>query len=327
VEDCDLHFMGFGTVGIEGNNFVFKKNEVGGSREGSLTISGEDALVERNNFSRIEGLAVVTIFGDGAEVVRNKTDGGTKGIDIEGHDAFVAKNKIRNTGRGLQLRGRNPVVEKNEILDASDVAAIDVACEENCREMRIRKNSVERTSGAAQGIVVIGEDGGGEIRKNQVEGTDSAAFNLQVSEAVISDNEAKGIGALFDDCFYVEGDQNRIEENTAKDCGGTGFFVRGMDTVVEDNRASRVGGDGFTVDLGSLRMRLEDNRVKDATLSGFHVRDEATVPARDTVLEDNRSSKSRFDLCDEGDGTSLLSNRFDRIHPAAFDGSEECPTY
>src|SRR6185503_611358 len=92
-------------------------------------------------------------------------------------------------------------------------------------------------------------------------------------------------------------------------CSGAGFHFNGNRNQVARNVALNTLENGFTIDgdRGPLTgTTLDFNRASFAAGQGFAVINDAL----DTILTGNAGNGSRLDFCDDGVGTTSLSNRF-----------------
>ena len=121
-------------------------------------------------------------------------------------------------------------------------------------------------------------------------------------------NRVTDVGASNNSpCIAVSGAGNLVSRNAAVRCAGAGFYLRGNDNVVEYNTAMSTLENGFTVDgrnpAGGLfaGTRLSLNKASFAVGQGF-----AVINGADrTVLTGNVGNGSFVDFCDDGTATSL----------------------
>ena len=328
ITRCEIFAPDGSAADIDGDGFEFTRNVVRQTSNEGVNVDGDDAVIERNTFIGIENGDAIEIDGNNTEIVRNNIRGTDEaGIDADGDDILVSKNRLSGTYGGIEVSGQNPVVTKNRLTGTvGGGESFDISCFTDCSLAVVSGNRTGDIGDDTEGYDISASAAGMVIEKNRTTNGIDTGFDLSIDGATVSRNRVRGTGGDGEDCFEIDGDDNEISRNAAEHCMGNGFWVRGDSNTLDRNRARRAAEDGFTVATSSTSTTLTKNRSSRNGLTGYRIQDGGS-PATGTTLTDNRGSKSRYDLCDEGVGTTRSGNHFDTELAVVQDGTQDCPTF
>lgn len=328
ISGCDIFAPDSSAADVDGNGVSFIGNVVRQTSSTGVDVVGNDVLVERNTFVGIENGDAIEITGNGVDVVRNDITGtDDAGVDVTGDDALVANNRLSGTYGGIEVSGQRPVVRNNRLTGTvGGGESIDVSCNTDCTGAMVFRNRTEDIGDDTESFDIFSDAAGLLVAKNVTRRGIDTGFSLNIQGATVKKNRVDRIGGDGEDCYDISGDGNTIHRNTAHFCMGSGFEISGAGNTLTANRAIHAGADGFRVTTGSTSTTLTRNRSDHHGLMGFRIQDGGT-PATGTTLTNNRGTKSRYDLCDEGVGTTRSGNVFGSELAVVQDGVEDCPTF
>ena len=295
---------------IATDNATVTKTTVRNSNAAAMRfLEGSDsASVTKCTIDASEGSGVV-IFGDNALVDGTRiSNTDSTMIYVEGNAATVTKNTLQGGGFiGINVNSDGATIEKNKIA-ATTRDSIEV----EGADMRIAKNTCSGAGSA--GIEATGTNA--TLDGNKVTDATESGFQLVVSDSAIKKNQATGCGTAGHAGFYVEGDANMIESNTARDNVTSGFVVNGSNNTLFKNKAQDNADNGILVDSaavpadGDVQMdnTLDSNQVKGSGGEGLE------NYAVNTTIIKNKFSGNRLDVTNAtSSGASIIdggSNSF-----------------
>lgn len=343
VDRCTIDGADVG-VRIEGERPVVTRCVLTRIQDDALQVTGDDALVSRNEVWGALGRGIV-ITSDRGRVERNVVAGSGAGFDGRGDDIVIERNhferlagdaiehesddaagtvianRIRDATGGITLLGDGWRVEKNrlELTAALDVEGTDAV---------VTKNRFTRCFG---GIVVAGESPLIErnVLKDGRQARDAIEISGCTSGQVLSNRIQRwgGAGIVLEDTASGV----TVDRNSIKEIGGAGadenhgiLIDGGGGHVVTKNRIKTCRVDGISV-LGD-EARIEGNTIVNAFEDGIDVEEGEDVVLRGNVVknclaegienegenvvcEDNRSTGNRTDFANDGSLASFEGNK------------------
>lgn len=313
-------------VYISGNGALVAKNLVRQMDNDGIEVYGDDARIERNTIQVVEDGEGIYVSGDGAAILRNRVDNcddgaievygnaaviqsnrllgmvDGEGVYVSGDDALVERNATTATEGGVYVSGNGARVLYNRVYISLDDDGIEVYGD----DVEIVGNTVTWTVDDADGISVSSSSstGGGTIEGNRVSGAVQNGFDLSVHNVTIRGNQATGCGSEDEEAFYVSGDNNTLDGNTARDTDNVGFEVNGTGNTVRNCVSLNAFGDGFRV-FGT------DNRIQSCTATGSGGQGLANY-GTDTRVQGSTFRGNRIDIANAGTFQGGLNgNSFD----------------
>lgn len=279
------------------NNITIKNNTISGVGSHGVLLENyvSNSLIDRNNISATHD----------------------EGIHVDTRpDSFVAANVVSNNfvenvheAEGINVSDRRPTLTTNTVQNVFEDECFRVSC--------------------GEGDCI----GTGQITNNKAFycGEDDDGFNLDVWYLLISGNLAEHI---HDDGFDIDGNNNTIQNNTARWCGtnsDSGFDIDGDGNIINGNLAEFNSRRGFeisgnnTVTRNTARKNYQtgmllgyaDGGVVNVTYNtitdnhGEGLANFAPNGGGSTVnISNNTVLRNRTDICNEGTITTFISNIF-----------------
>jgi len=282
-----------------GTGILVKDNEITGAQ---FELAG--ILIQSLAFFT-EGTATL----GGVTVRKNKVSGGEGfGISVDASSlgdgatatvsgVTVRKNKVSGGGgAGIRVRART--------FGVSDAEASGVLIERNTVKNNkdgIVLNEVVLVGG---GTAAVKDN---TIKKNKVENNCCSGDGIVVegTNNTVEKNRAKNNG---NHGIYVPGDNNTIKKNKAKNNGNHGIYVPGDNNTIKKNKAKKNGADGINV--SGTGNTFNKNRSNRNDGDGFR----ATAASSGNTFTKNKSVKNGGfgfnDLSTGGTGTSPTDNTY-----------------
>jgi parallel beta-helix repeat protein len=264
-----------GGIQIEGDDAVVERSEVVQDRTGGIQVTGERARVERCRVAVGASNPAIGVTGGQAVVSRNRVeDVSRRTVSVDGDDALVERNVAGGANNeGMHVSGDRAHVSRNKV---SDVRASE------------------------EGIYVSSTEGA-VVERNQLDHCLGTGLSLHTGGALIERNTVRDCGVRAVG-IYVGGSANVVSKNTVKRCYSTGVSIAGSDNEVLGNRLKDNSDNGLLIGgSGSAGGTLvERNRIQGNQGEGLENR------GQDTTFLDNRFSKNRADVANDGKAGATL---------------------
>jgi len=232
---------------ITGTGAVVTGCTINGSLDTGINIAGDGASVSKTKITH-SGEYGIVIAGTGATVSKNTVSviEDSPGIKVTGNGATVSGNKVSYTdGSGIIVDSDDSTVSGN-----SSVACGDTCISVTGDRVTVTANKVSFTVDDADAIYVKSRTTAGEglVEGNSV--VDSVEYGIycnNIYNVVVRNNTALRCGTEEEASFYITGNGNTIEGNTATEGEDDGFYVSGATNVLTGNKAINCQTDGFEI--------------------------------------------------------------------------------
>ncbi len=298
-------------IDVAGNDAMVTGCVLVGNGNGIL-INGDDCTVTKTSVLN-DCDRGVRINGINAEVSRCTIDviEDGNGINVWGDNCLIDRNNVSNTCAELIfVRSDGGVVSRNKVW-AGDSDGIDAGG----TDITISKNTISDTGDDDDGIELYSTSGA-VVEGNKVYRATEEGYNLNVFNALISKNLADRCGSEDECGFRVDGSNNMIESNTARECDSSGFEVSGSSNTLMKNKSFNNTDNGFLLTSsgeGGVPSAV-DNTLEKNLARGNHG-EGLENQAGNTTVTKNTFQKNRLDLTNAtADGATLVDgggNKFD----------------
>lgn len=229
-------------VSIEGPFAQVTRNTlVNCNSKASVTVMGDDALVQSN---RLTATAGICVLGARAVVERNACVGGA--VIVEGTDAEVLDNSMTYGWSGFSLAGQGLRAEGNR---ATDCSGDGIQFNGELGAGSLVGNTLVRTGGLSYRASHGNAPPGGEVSGNRLEDCQKG-LDLGMNGGIVRRNVVVRCGRYPTAGILYAGNDGDIAENTVQECWA-GVVLFGDGTTVARTRVSGSVTDGFVVALGS----------------------------------------------------------------------------
>jgi hypothetical protein len=298
----------FADTGSDGVQIL--SSEVRAVSWAGIEVLGAGAVVSGNTVSHVRN--AIYAIGANPRVALNRITGGS--IRMAGNGGTVLSNTVELAeGRGIDVSSINPTVQGNKVTNAGEIAVECLSCTGALVSGNVSLGSPTfafRLTGEGAGFLAQANTASRAVLaafflEGSVEAIANRAFDTGVANSPASEQAAGH-------CFSAAGTgPHRLVGNSATQCAVSGFMVRHRATL-ERNVATQAGVHGFTVGPMAADTVVAGNSAVAANGAGYAVLD----GAQDTALSLNTGSRNRYDLCDEGVGTTTVSNTFAAVSSA-----------
>lgn len=283
------HSIGDDGVSITGNNALVEKNTFAQLEESdNISVTGNTAIIRSNSFKSLDG--GISVTGNDAVITGNKFANCNDGIDLNGTDALISGNSLTNCSEGINSANgsTNTEILKNKLKTIFN-DGIDV----DGNNITIQGNSITDIVDDGDGIELTGAGSSGLIDANKIKGcmADDAGINCEAGGVTISNNSVSLGGGEDEPGIRVTSDSCTLTKNKVSLFDGDGFNITGNSCTVTDCSSTKNGEDGFDND-GTNTTNTFTNCVASGNQGeGF---DNSTSTG--TVVTGGSFTKNRIDI-------------------------------
>jgi parallel beta-helix repeat protein len=286
-----------GGIRISGDDVHVLRTSIVNDGDKGLEIEGSDATVETSDFQYLDSGTGIYVQGPGALVKKCTVRVcGDNGIYLESEGGRIENCKVSDVRQvGIDFYGDGGKLLKNTVSGTASTG-IDIEGD----DLLVVSNSVSHVINDSDGIYAYGKNG--HYEKNRVFGVSDTPFDLNVDGSVIIRNQAQDFGGEGDAGFSIEGNENRIERNTAKNGDSTGMRVYGSQNEILRNKLQGMTDNGLEVnESDSENNLLEGNIITNNQGDGIE------NGGVNTTVRGNRCRGNLQDVSNRnGDGANLI---------------------